>query len=163
MHAEQIAQYFGELPSWWVSFFLAMLPVTELRGSIPWAITLGDMSWHQAYISSVLGNFVPALPLLVFMEQIVRIASRYTFTRKIVDFFLRRTRKRAKAVEKYGYLGLALFVGIPLPVTGMWTGALAAFMFGIPIRRALAGIALGLLMSATIVTSITMGVFELIF
>ena len=163
MHAEQIAQYFGGLPSWWISFFLAMLPVTELRGSIPWAITLGDLPWYQAYISSVLGNFVPAMPLLIFMEQIVRIASRYPFTKRIVDFFLRRTRKRASAVEKYGYLGLAIFVGIPLPVTGAWTGALAAFMFGIPLHKALLGIAIGLLISATIVTSITMGIFELIF
>ncbi len=139
---------------------MAMLPVTELRGSIPWAITFGDMTWHQAYIASVLGNFVPALPLLLFMEQLLRFADRYPWSKKIADYFLRRTRRRAAAVHKYGYLGLALFVGIPLPVTGAWTGTLAAFIFGIPIRKALVGITIGLFISATIVTSITMGIFS---
>ena len=163
MNAEQIAQFFSGIPNWWVTFFMAMLPVTELRGSIPWAITLGDMPWQEAYVASVLGNFVPALPLLLLMEQILKLANLHPFSKKIADYFLKRTRRKAKAVEKYGYLGLALFVGIPLPVTGAWTGALAAFIFGIPLRKALIGIALGLIISATIVTSVTMGVFEVIF
>jgi uncharacterized membrane protein len=163
MDAERIAQFFAGIPDWWITFFMAMLPVTELRGSIPWAITVAGMPWYEAYISSVLGNFVPAFPLLFFMEQLLRIASLHPFGKKVAGYFLRRTRRNAAAVEKYGYLGLALFVGIPLPVTGAWTGALAAFIFRIPIGKALIGIALGLLISATIVTSITMGVFKLIF
>ncbi|MCP4632263.1 MAG: small multi-drug export protein [candidate division Zixibacteria bacterium] len=163
MSAEAIGQFFSGIPTWWATFFMAMLPVTELRGSIPWAITLGNLPWYEAYIASVLGNFVPAFPLLLFMEQLLKIAEKFPFSKKIADYFLRRTRKRAGAVEKYGFLGLAIFVGIPLPVTGAWTGALAAFIFGIPIRKALVGIALGILLSATIVTSITMGLFKMLF
>ncbi len=163
MDAQQIAHYFAGIPTWWATFLMAMLPITELRGSIPWAITYGKMSWHQAYIASVLGNFIPALPLLLFMEEMLKLAERFPLTKRIADWFLQRTRKRAKAVDKYGFWGLAIFVGIPLPITGAWTGTLAAFIFGIPSRKAMIGIALGLLISATIVTSITMGVFSLFF
>jgi uncharacterized membrane protein len=99
MTAEHIASYFHGVSNLWITFFLSMLPITELRGSIPWAITLGNLSWYEAFIASIIGNFIPAFPLLLLMEQGIRFLSKFSLGKKVVDYFLRRTRKRAKAVE----------------------------------------------------------------
>lgn len=140
---------------------IAMLPIFELRGAIPYALGRG-MSWHQAYLFSVVGNFVPVIPLLLFLEPVSNLLSRkYPPCQRFFGWLFARTRKRGRLVERYEALGLILFVGIPLPVTGAWTGTVAAFLFGVRFKYALPAIILGILLAGTVVTLASLGVITL--
>ena len=140
---------------------IAMLPISELRGAIPYALSCG-MSWQQAYVWSVVGNFIPVIPLLLFLEPVSELLSRrYPRWRRFFNWLFVRTRRRGRLVERYEALGLVLFVGIPLPVTGAWTGTVAAFLFGVRFKYALPAIILGILLAGTVVTLASLGVITL--
>ena len=162
--AEHIAQFFGSLPKELIAFLIAMIPIAELRGAIPWALLDppigGGLSWPVAYFFSVIGNLAPVAPLLLGIEKLQFWLRRYKFFDKFFDWLFRRTRKRSKLIEKYEAIGLVFFVGIPLPVTGAWTGVVAAFLFGIPFRLAFPAIIVGVMLAGTIVTLISLGVFS---
>ncbi|MEW6230011.1 MAG: small multi-drug export protein, partial [Bacillota bacterium] len=132
-------------------FFTAMLPVVELRGAIPLGISLG-MSPIEACVVSVLGNITPVVPVMVFLRYVAGWFRRFQTFRKASDSLFARTRARSRLVQKYGLIGLVLFVAVPLPSTGAWTAAIAAFLFGIRIRYAFASIALGTVIAGAIVT-----------
>lgn len=155
--AEQIADALAGIPSHWIACCLAMLPILELRGSIPWAILAGGMNWQDAFLWSVIGNFVPVIPILLLLEPVANLLRRWPIFDRFFEWLFARTRRKGKIVERYEALGLILFVGIPLPGTGAWTGALAAFVFGVRFRLALPAITLGILIAGTIVTSAVMG------
>lgn len=120
---------------------VAALPVIELRGAIPLGLSLGMGHWHVFFLS-VLGNLLPIFPLVWLIRPTYGWLHRRGWTRT-ADRLLARTRIKSVSVAKYGAIGLMLFVAVPLPGTGAWTGALAAFIFGIPKRWALPAIAAG--------------------
>ncbi|MFH1862700.1 MAG: small multi-drug export protein [bacterium] len=155
--ADQIAAYFSGIPNHWITFCLAMLPITELRGSIPWAILLGDLNWKEAFLWSILGNFVPVIPVLLLLEPCAKFLRRWKLFDRFFEWLFTRTRRKGKVVERYKALGLMIFVGIPLPGTGAWTGALAAFIFGIPFPLALISILLGVILAGVLVTGVVVG------
>lgn len=155
--ADQIAGFFAGIPSQWITLCLAMLPILELRGAIPWAILAGSMSWQDAVLWSVIGNFIPVVPILLLLEPTANYFRRWRFFDRFFIWLFARTRRKGKIVERYAALGLILFVGIPLPGTGAWTGALAAFIFGIRFQLALPAITVGILTAAVIVTSVVVG------
>ncbi len=156
---ETIAHWFSAFPKEWVVFFISMLPIVELRGAIPYAMSSvggAPLPWWQAYLISCAGNLVPLVPILLILGPVSDWLSRHS--RLMARFFtwlFARTRKRAKTIEKYGAIGLISFVAIPLPVTGGWTGSAAAFLFGIPFRRALPSIIAGVAIAGVVVTSLT--------
>ncbi|NQT26858.1 small multi-drug export protein [candidate division KSB1 bacterium] len=139
-----------------------MLPIAELRGAIPWALANppigGGLSWQTAFLFSVIGNFIPVIPILLLLEPVSNWLRRFSVFDRFFNWLFERTRKRGKMIEKYKALGLILFVGIPLPVTGAWTGSVAAFLFGIPNRFAIPCIVLGILLAGVVVTLACMGV-----
>jgi uncharacterized membrane protein len=140
---------------------IAMLPVSELRGAIPYALSSG-LSWQQSYFWAVVGNFIPVIPLLLFLGPLSSALSRrFLFWRRFFDWLFARTRRRGKVVERYEALGLVLFVAIPLPVTGAWTGTVAAFLFGVRFKYALPAIVFGILLAGTVVTLASLGVIGL--
>ena len=146
------------LPAEWVTFIISMLPVVELRGSIPWALTFGDMTWQAALIWSLVGNTIPIIPLLLLLDPISKWLRRFTIFDKFFEWLFSRTQRRgAKVMEKYKAFGLAIFVGIPLPGTGIWTGAAAAFVFGVPFKLALPAIFGGMLFAGIMVTLASVG------
>jgi uncharacterized membrane protein len=153
------------LPPEWVVVLMAMLPIVELRGAIPWALhpAGGALGWKEAYLLAVAGNLIPVVPLLALLGRISNFLSRYRYTKRFFDWLFTRTRKRGGIVEKYRALGLCMFVAIPLPVTGAWTGTAAALVFGIPFRYALAGIVGGVLIAGVVVTLASLGVISLWF
>lgn len=147
----------------WITFFIAALPIVELRLAIPWALAPtsvfgGGLEWWQAFSWAICGNFVPIIPLLVILEPISNWLRRWPLFDRFFEWLFTRTRKRGKWIERYEALGLILFVGIPLPGTGVWTGAVAAFVFGIRFRYALPCVVLGMLLAATLVTLASLGV-----
>ncbi|MFO8183209.1 MAG: small multi-drug export protein [Candidatus Aegiribacteria sp.] len=141
---------------------LSAFPLTELRGSIPMAWTVMSGSWvwpwWKIYLLALAGNLLPVPILLWFLEPVTRFLRRWAFFDRFFRRLFDRTRRRAGSkIEKYEALGLTLFVAIPLPVTGAWTGSLAAFLFGIPRRLALPAIALGVAIAGILVTLIMSG------
>ncbi|WP_346297703.1 small multi-drug export protein [Geoglobus acetivorans] len=143
----------------WIDVFvLSMLPVSELRGAIPYAIVKG-FSPGEAYIVSVVGNFIP-VPLIIFLlGRLDGFFRKLPVLGRIYMFALGLADKRREKVEKYGYLGLTLFVAIPLPVTGAWTGSLIAFLLGMNRVKATLFILAGILIAGIIVLSASTGVW----
>jgi uncharacterized membrane protein len=148
------------LPRELVAFVVSMLPIAELRGGIPVAIGLG-MDWREAFLVCAAGNFVPVVPILLLLRPIEHALRRSPPLDRFLTRLFDRTRRRSRVVERYEALGLIAFVAIPLPVTGAWTGALAAYLFGLRLRYAAPAIALGILIAGVIVTLATQGVLHL--
>lgn len=148
------------LPRELVAFVVSALPIAELRGGIPVATGMG-MDWRSAYLVCVAGNFVPVIPIVLLFDPFARFLRRWRPFDRFLDRLFARTRLRGRVVERYEALGLVLFVAIPLPVTGAWTGALAAYLFGVRPRYAIPAIALGILIAGVIVTLATQGVLHL--
>ena len=134
---------------------LGMLPVSELRGAIPYGILNTGLSTPVVFVLAVAANML-VIPLVFFLLDFlhplfIRIGP-YAF---LFDKFVKRTRKKAvRYTEKYGWIGLMLFVAIPLPVTGAYTGTLAAWLLGIDRKRAMLALSLGVLTAGAIVTAV---------
>ncbi|MFC1787125.1 COG2426 family protein [Halobacteriota archaeon] len=145
------------LPDWISVILVAAMPISELRGAIPVAMMYG-FDPFTAYILSVIGNLIPVVPLLLWLEPVSNKLRRYKSWDKFFDWLFTRTHRRhSDYFEKYGTIALSLFVAIPLPVTGAWTGCAAAFVFGIKFRHAFPAVLLGVLAAGVIVTFTSLG------
>ncbi len=145
------------IPDWVSVILVATMPISELRGAIPVAMMYGFDPW-TAYILSVIGNLIPVIPLLLWLEPVSNKLRRYNSWDKFFDWLFTRTHRRhSEYFEKYGTIALSLFVAIPLPVTGAWTGCAAAFVFGIKFRHAFPAVLLGVLAAGVIVTLTSLG------
>jgi len=134
-------------------FLLAMTPIGELRVSLPAALTIYHLDWGLAYLISVIGNLVPVVFLLLFLEPVFsRLSKNFKIFQQFSSWFSTRARKKYEArIEKYGRFALVVFVAIPLPLSGGWTGSLVAFLFGIPFKIAFPLITLGIMIAGLIV------------
>ena len=134
---------------------ISMVPVVELRGGIPFGILRGLRPW-EAYCAAVLGNLLP-IPLVIVYIRRIFLWLRRTFPRLggLVDRLEQKAHLKGRKVLKYRYLGLFLFVAIPLPGTGGWTGALVAAFLNMRLRRALPSILGGLMTAGCIVLLLT--------
>ncbi|MDP8226659.1 MAG: small multi-drug export protein [Candidatus Celaenobacter polaris] len=139
-----------------VVVLLATLPIFELRGAIPWAIHHYNMPWYKAYLLGVFGNFLPIPLILLILKYGLDLLSRIPFFRKFFEWLFARTRRKGALIQKYEAFGLILFVMIPLPVTGAWTGSIAAYVFGIKFFPALLCILIGICIAGIIVTILSM-------
>jgi len=140
-------------------FLTAMLPIVELRGAIPLGLISYDLPVWQVFITAILGNLVPVVLLYLFLGIIIKWLQKYgNFWQRFFSWLFARTHKRHSAkFEKYGSLALLLFVAIPLPMTGGWTGVLLAYLFGITLKHTLQYVLGGLIIAGLIVTGITLG------
>jgi uncharacterized membrane protein len=154
--------WFGGLPHEWAVFFLSMLPITELRASIPIGISVYMMPVFETIVIAVLGNLVPTFFLLLLLPRLHDWILRQKFIGPVFAKKLSSAEKYFSGnYAKYGAIALVIFVGIPLPMTGAWTGSLASFIFKIPFRTSFPLIALGVVMASTIVSLITVGIIAL--
>jgi uncharacterized membrane protein len=154
--AETLIPYIGYISNnqLIVTFILAMLPITELRGSIPWAYIATEIPLALIFITSIGGNFLISIPIINLLDPSIKLFGRWKAGERFFSWLLNRTRSRGAMIEKYHFWGLVLFVGIPLPITGAWSGCVAAHLFGISKVKALFAILLGLFMSASIVSAL---------
>lgn len=157
---EKIAALFSGSPHLLVTVLLAMAPVSELRGAIPYAIAVGHMSWQEAFVICVIANFLPVIPALYLIGPLSRYLMRWRFFERFFHWFFARTRRKGKLVERFEVLGLVLFVAIPLPMTGAWSGVVAAFLFDVKKRFAIPAIFLGICIAGVVVTLAAMGVIS---
>jgi len=131
---------------------IAALPVVELRGALPVAINVFHMPWYWAFCLAVIGNLLPVPILLLFFDSLVKAISKVNIGRRLVNWVLQRTRRHGEVIERYERIGLILFVAIPLPVTGAWTGSIAAFLLGLKFNYAFLSILCGVIIAGAIVT-----------
>ncbi len=147
------------LPAWLVVLLAAALPVSELRGAIPLAIGVYGYDPWQAYLLAVLGNLLPVVPLLLFLGPVSDWLRRYVLWDKFFTWLFSRTRRKyIREHESFGLTALALFVAVPLPVTGAWTGCAIAFLVGFRFWPAFAAISIGVLLAGVVVTATVLGV-----
>jgi len=144
-------------------FLIAMSPIFELRGSIPVALGVYHLPIWSAFLISILGNLVPVFLILLLLESVSDFLSRRSrFFERFFTWLFERTRKKhAQNFERWKTLALVIFVAVPAPFTGAWTGSLCAFVFGIPFKRALPAIAGGVVVAGIIVTLTTLGVIRI--
>ena len=136
-------------------FLLAMLPIFELRGSIPMGIHYYNLPYWKVIPLSLAGNMVPIFFILLFFGFVTKICFKFTICRKILEAIFRRTRSKSAIIEKYEEVGLMIFVAIPLPVTGAWTGSLAAYLMGLSFWKSIFFIFLGVCIASVVVSFLT--------
>ncbi len=141
---------------------VAALPLIELRGAIPVGISLGLSPIHAAIISFI-GSMIPVPFILFTIRPIFRYMRNTDAFRRLAHGLTNRSKKARGRIEKYGYLGLLLFVSIPLPGTGVWSGSLAAALLGLRFKYTFPIIFLGNMIAGFIVMTLSHGVFNIIF
>lgn len=153
------------LPPELATFVIASLPISELRGAIPVALGVYDLPLWSALLWAILGNLAPIPVILRILEPVSNfLRQRSRFWEGFFQWLFARTRRRGEHYFRvYKELGLVLFVAVPLPITGAWTGSVAAFLFGLPPGRSFLLITLGVLIAASVVTAATLGVSWLAF
>lgn len=129
------------------------LPVFELRGALPLALSFG-MPMAKAFWLSVLGNIIFVAPALFLLEPVSHRLRKFKIWSRFFDWLFERTKKKAQTIQKYEALGLALFVAVPLPMTGAWSGIIAASLFKIRFRYAFIAIAAGVICAGLIVAAL---------
>ena len=144
------------MPAELETFIMAMIPIGELRASIPFAVEARGMSRTLAYIISVLGNMVPVVFIFLLLEPVVNFFSKqFKLIEKIINFVFEKTKRdNEEKVKKWGYLALAGFTAIPLPVSGAWTASLVAYLFGLDYKKSFLSIFAGVLVAGLVIISL---------
>jgi len=156
--AEFLSKFFSQEM---VTLIVAALPISELRGALPLALGIFHFPVSKAFVLSFVGNILPIVPVLLFLNYISEYCMRYGWGNKFFNWWFKRTRKHSEIIEKYEAVGLAIFVGIPLPFTGAWSGCVAAYLLGIKFRYALPAIVIGVLLAGIVVTLTTLGLIKI--
>ena len=153
MFAQFLGTYLGKLIA---TAVVAMVPVVELRGAIPFGVSLGP-SAQDAFFARLIGNMIPIPFIVLFIRQIFARLRIHQKWGTVIDRLEKRAHVQGRLVKKYRLWGLLIFVAIPLPGTGAWTGALIAGVLEMRLRDALIAIFLGVLLAGVIVLFATYG------
>jgi uncharacterized membrane protein len=136
--------------------FLSFLPISELRGAIPFGIANG-LPWYMVYPFAAAFNALVAPACWLFLSTLHKIFLKMPWYRNFFDRFVGRAREKLRpGVERWGWLGVAAFVAIPLPITGAWTGTLGAWVLGLDKKRTLAAVILGVITAGAVVSLVVM-------
>lgn len=140
-------------------FIISVLPILELRGGLL-AATLLEVDPLVAYVISIIGNILPVPFILFFIKRIIvwMRKSKVNLFNKFAKFLDEKVEKNKEKIEKYGYLGLILFVGVPLPGTGAWTGCLLAAVLDMDRKKSFACVVCGVLMASIIMMVLSYGI-----
>jgi uncharacterized membrane protein len=145
------------VPSWFWIFFTSMIPWWEGRYAIVMAMLHFGWNWWQAFPIIVVGNILPIPFVLLLLPRAEKWLRNFKTWSRLMDWLFEKTRKRSDAkIRRYEHLGLLLFVAIPLPFTGAWTGALIAYLFDLKFTRSLVTIFVGVILAALIMVFLTL-------
>jgi len=148
-----LLHWLKDLPKDYIIIIVAALPISELRGAIPLALSFG-MSLPKAFWLAILGNCIIVAPALFLFEPVTKFLRKFKIWSRFFDWIFERTRKNSDAIQKYEALGLVIFVAIPLPITGAWSGVIAASLFKIRFRYAFLAIVAGVICAGLIVSTL---------
>ncbi len=138
-----------------LTMLVSMIPIIELRGGLPFGVALG-LPYYLAFPAAVVGNLIPAPFIIVYIRRVFGLMRKYLpRLNGLVDRLEKKAHLKGKKVQKYQYLGLWLFVAIPLPGTGAWTGSLAAAFLGMRLKKAMPAVVLGVLTAGCIMLGLT--------
>lgn len=159
---EALVQWFttnlsGVLSKELIAFIVSMIPILELRGGLL-AASWMHIDMIRAILICVIGNIIPIPFILLLITKIFNILKQTHIFKPMVEKLERKALGKKDQIEKYEFWGLVLFVGIPLPGTGAWTGALIASLIGIRFRKAFPAIVLGILLATCIMTIVSYGI-----
>ena len=149
-----------------VAFFISMLPIIELRGGVPVAMELG-IDWHIAILMCTVANMIPVPFIYLFARKFLNWGAEKKYIGGICNFFLNKGEKAGQKLVKTAgrgglFVALMLFVGIPIPGTGAWTGALGASFLNMGVKSTALAVCLGVLMAGIIMALTSAGVFHVI-
>ena len=134
------------------AIILSVLPISELRGGIPYAYLVGNPIW-LAYLVCVTANFFVGPIVFLFLSTLHRVLIKWRLYEKLFARFIQRVRKKtSRLIEKYGFWGVTIFVAIPLPVTGAYTGTVAAWLFGLDRKKSLLAVLVGVCIAGLVVS-----------
>lgn len=142
-----------DMPKEYIVMLVGALPISELRGAIPLALSFG-MPMVKAFYLSVLGNISLVAPALFLFEPLSNTLRKFKLWSRFFDWLFERAKRNSDTIQKYEALGLAIFVAIPLPMTGAWSGVVAASLFKIKFRYAFSAIISGVICAGLIVTTL---------
>lgn len=142
-------------------FLVSMVPLIELRGSVILGTAIG-MPWLRVLLISIIGNMIPIPFILIFGEKIFSWLRRRPMFSGFTAWYEKHLMDKSATVQKYSFWGLMIFVGIPLPGTGAWSGSCLAVLLGVPPKRAFPAIVCGILLAGIIMTIGSQGVAGLI-
>lgn len=148
-----IISWLNGIPKEYAVMIIGALPVSELRGAIPLALSFG-MPLFKAFWLAVLGNFIFIAPALFLFAPVSNKLRKFKLWAHFFDWVFERTKKKADVIQKYEALGLAIFVAIPLPMTGAWSGVIAASLFKIRFRYAFIAITSGVIIAGLLVSAL---------
>ncbi|MBQ7756046.1 MAG: small multi-drug export protein [Oscillospiraceae bacterium] len=155
---EALIEWFTTNLSWLpreaVAFIISMVPILELRGGLI-AAALLDIAYIKAVIICIIGNIIPIPFILLLINKIFEFMKKHNILKNLVLKLEEKAMGKSDTIKKYEFVGLMLFVGIPLPGTGGWTGALIAALMGIKMKKSVPAIFLGLIMATIIMSIIT--------
>lgn len=150
---DAIVHWLQGIPPEAIVVIVAAIPVAELRGAIPVALAYG-MPLQKAYVLSVIGNALPVIPILFLFQPVSARLRTFGPFERFFDWLSARTMRRSETIQKYEMLGLILFVAIPLPMTGAYTGAIAATLLKMKFRYGFIGAMLGILIAGLVVSTL---------
>ena len=137
------------------TMLVSMLPIIELRGGLPFGVALG-LPYHLAFPAAVIGNLIPAPFIIVYIRKIFMLMRKHMpRLNQMVDKLEQKAHLKGEQMLKYETIGLWLFVAIPLPGTGAWTGCLAAAFLDMRLKKAMPTVILGVLTAGTIMMALT--------
>lgn len=139
-----------------VIFIISMIPILELRGGLLVASLL-DVSITTAIPICIVGNIIPIPFILLFIRQIFKWLKKIKFFRGIIERLETRAMGKSETIKKYEFWGLVLFVGIPLPGTGAWTGSLIAALLEVDFKKAIFAELLGIIIATVIMSIVSYG------
>lgn len=149
-----------KIPEELVAFIISLCPVLEIRGGMI-AARLMEIPFLKAFLICYIGNMLPIPFIILFIRKIFDFLRRFKFFEKIILKLEAKTEKNKEKVLRYESWGLLIFVAIPLPGTGGWTGALMAGLLDMRFKRSLPIIALGVLIAGFIMSALTYGLFQM--
>jgi len=136
---------------------ITFLPIFELRASIPYGILKYQMHWLPVFIIAVLANIAIGMIVYFLLDKCIHLVVHIKWINRIYQHFVVKTQKKIKPyVDKYGTLGVAIFIGIPLPGSGVYTGALGSYLLGLGYKRFFIADVIGVLIAAIAVTLIVL-------
>ncbi len=150
-----------ELQTELIVIFFSMLPLIELRGAIPLGISLGLSPIHST-ILSIMGNIIIVPFLLKLLQPIMKFFEKTVIFSKTIGWVKRRSMRKAGTIKKYSLWGLFIFVAIPIPTTGVWTGSVIASLLKLDFKKAFLAMTLGIIAAGIIVSTVSYGVFSII-
>lgn len=157
--ADWITSLIAGLSPEMATILLAIIPVGELRLAMPIALTVFDLSPATAFAYAYLGNIIPLILVYLFLPSLLKFATAHSRWLKHItqDYFLSLERKHQEKYDRYGRIAVMIFVAIPIPSSGVWTGSILAILFGIEKSYAILAILVGLAIAGVIVMLITQG------